>query len=123
MGKKVIIILFLISFLFVNTDFFIRQYYWKNISKHQITNELYFNDRNILLHHHKIYMKNDKDYTYKGTVILSFYKILMINNEKNQLCYYLNRGKITQHKTQDILPNEIILTKDTIIIKNEKVLR
>ena len=114
--KKLIILI--LAVLFINTDYFIRKWYWKNISKHQITGLLYFDDDDIILKNHRIYIKNNNGYKYRGYVILSLYKILILLNSENHLCYYVNHGKITHKTNNENLPETIIITKDTMIVEH-----
>jgi len=88
MRKKILILLLLTPFIYVNTDYFIKKHVWKNVSKHQIESRMIFNGKDLKLSFHQIYFlpENEK----AGVVLLSFYKILIVLNSKNEICYYLN---------------------------------
>jgi len=85
MRKKILILLLLIPFIYVNTDYFIKKHTWKSLSTNQISDFLEFDNSN--LKNHVIYGKNNKKV---GLILLSFYKIIVIKKIDDGVCIYYN---------------------------------
>jgi hypothetical protein len=117
MKRKAIILIILLSLIYINTDYFIKKYIWKNVSRHQITLIMFFDNKDMKLSNHKIYSTDDNQKM--GIVLLSLYKILITLNSKGEICYYINHGKpnIKEEKINKV--KQIIMTKDTIIVRCE----
>jgi len=89
MKRKIIIYLLILSpFIYVNTDYFIKNHQWRSISKNKISIILTFSKDEIKLNNHIIYDENNEKI---GYVFMSFYKILIIIKTNGKICYYYKR--------------------------------
>ena len=117
MKRKTIILIILLPLIYINTDYFIKKYIWKNVSRHQITAIMVFDNKDMKLSNHKIYSTDDNQKM--GVVLLSLYKILITLNSKGEICYYYNHGKPDLKGEKINKVEQIIMTKDSIIVRYE----
>lgn len=84
-----LLFLLLIFLFYLNRTSHIESYWWKSNSDYRISDFLHFSEKTYYIKGRKILGAGQK----KGFVVLCLHKYLIVTNNDNKICVYVNKGE------------------------------